>query len=216
MCQSPETEIFSSFSEKSFGEEKQWTYHHCNNCGMIFLEPDQRIDAQLEKSRYEHHQNLNDDPRYMEHLLRLWQPMQAHIHNAAKGLDYGSGPSPVMSQYLSEKSYDVRSWDVFYAKDPKVLEDSYDFIYCNEVVEHFYKPAEEFKKLAQLLKPNAIIGIGTKSFLGKKEDFKNWSYRRDDTHVCFYQEKTFQWICEEYGFALIEKGEDWWILQKLN
>jgi hypothetical protein len=36
--------------------------------------------------------------------------------------------------------------------------------------------------------------------LPEKEDFKNWYYKNDFTHVIFYTPKTLQWIQKKVGF----------------
>ena len=70
---------------------------------------------------------------------------------------------------------------------------NYKFITCSEVVEHFFKPYEEFDKINNLLDNNSWFGVMT-TFLPKNNLFENWYYRRDPTHVVFYKKKTFQYI----------------------
>ena len=47
-----------------------------------------------------------------------------------------------------------------------------------EVVEHFFNPYQEFKRLDDLLKINSWLGIMT-SFYDKSINFEDWYYRRD-------------------------------------
>ena len=37
-------------------------------------------------------------------------------------------------------------------------------------------------------------------FVTDTTDFCNWYYKNDPTHVCFYGEKSLEYICNTYGF----------------
>jgi hypothetical protein len=47
-----------------------------------------------------------------------------------------------------------------------------------------------------MLEDNGILAIMT-SFLSNIEDFENWYYRRDPTHVVFYSQETFKVIARQ-------------------
>jgi hypothetical protein len=47
-----------------------------------------------------------------------------------------------------------------------------------------------------MLEENGILAIMT-SFLSNIEDFENWYYRRDPTHVVFYSQETFKVIARQ-------------------
>eukprot|EP00026_Physarum_polycephalum_P010603 Phypoly_transcript_10770.p1 GENE.Phypoly_transcript_10770~~Phypoly_transcript_10770.p1 ORF type:complete len:407 (-),score=86.14 Phypoly_transcript_10770:16-1236(-) len=97
-----------------------------------------------------------------------------------------------------------------YDKDPfNPLEDHFippfDFITCTETAEHFRYPAEDFKKLLSplLLHPNkGILAIMTQ-MLYSKEQFVNWWYLRDKTHVSFYTVPTMEYIARANNLQLI-------------
>jgi len=40
-------------------------------------------------------------------------------------------------------------------------------------------------------------------FLTDDGHFPRWHYRRDPTHVCFWQPATFQWLAREQGWELV-------------
>jgi hypothetical protein len=58
-----------------------------------------------------------------------------------------------------------------------------------------------------MLEDNGILAIMT-SFLSNIEDFENWYYRRDPTHVVFYSEKTFEVIADQrdWSYEIISKN----------
>ncbi|WP_340103696.1 class I SAM-dependent methyltransferase [Rhodohalobacter sp. 8-1] len=168
-------------------------YYICDECNLIFVDPKQRLDPDEEKSRYEMHENDPDDPGYRKFLSRLFKPMSQRIEPNSYGLDFGSGPGPTLSLMFEEAGHTVRIYDPFYADDPSVFDDQYDFITTTETAEHLYDPLSELDRLWSCLKPCGYLGIMTKRHRGA-EHFKNWHYKNDDTHVVFYHEDTFRWL----------------------
>ena len=69
----------------------------------------------------------------------------------------------------------------------------FNFITCTEVIEHFFNPYKEFKKIDCILAKNSFLAVMT-TFIPDNEKFENWYYRRDPTHVVFYNKKTFDFI----------------------
>ncbi len=89
-----------------------------------------------------------------------------------------------------------------YAADPTALDTQYDFVTCTEVLEHLHWPGREWQRFEALLKPGGWLGVMTR-FLTDDEHFPRWHYRRDPTHVCFWQPRTFQWLAREHGWELV-------------
>ena len=47
------------------------------------------------------------------------------------------------------------------------------------------------------------------------EHFRTWGYASDETHVCFYQAQTIDWICAALGFeALVSDNPRVFLLRK--
>lgn len=185
------------------------TYFCCSNCGFIFMRPDCRPSPATEAARYAKHRNSLEKKGYREHLERLAAPMRARARG--EGLDYGSGPIEAFRELLSPLP--VAAYDPCFFPDTRVLERSYDFICCSEVVEHFHHPKEEFERLFRLLRPGGILGILTESW-DPSIDFASWSYRRDPTHVGFFQEKSFRWLERRYDWRSVHIGNGARLLQK--
>jgi hypothetical protein len=79
------------------------------------------------------------------------------------------------------------------------LESKYDYIACCEVVEHFYDPFREFKKLKDLLNPGGKLYCMTELY-DQNTDFRAWYYKNDPTHVFFYSPCAISWIKEQFNF----------------
>lgn len=101
---------------------------------------------------------------------------------------------------LNDNSYNISSYDPFFHNHPELLEESYDYIACCEVIEHFYNPSREFYLLKKLLKKDAKLYLMTELY-DDSIDFDSWYYKNDPTHVFFYHRDTFKWIMKEFNFS---------------
>jgi SAM-dependent methyltransferase len=188
-----------------YGDEKKGQqYYCCDACDLRFLDPKARLDAKEEQARYSLHNNDILDPGYQKFVDPLLQLITTHIPSTAKGLDYGCGEGPVLTHLLAKQGYDVSLYDPFFHDEKSVLERKYDFIFSIEVIEHFYHPAQELKKLKNILAPGGHLLFMTLMY-DKDIDFSAWFYRLDPTHVCFYSDQTFRWIQKKFGFKTYQK-----------
>jgi len=193
LCQSGHIEIFS--------RDKQRDYLLCKTCYLVFVPHEQYLSEEEEKARYEQHINSPADPAYRNFLGRLFTPLNKLLKPGSEGLDFGSGPGPTLSVMLIEAGHRMQIYDYFFANNPAVLKKQYDFITATEVVEHLYQPGEELDKLWNCLKPGGWLGIMTKQRLAR-EDFDNWHYKRDLTHVCFFSRETFHWMASKWNASI--------------
>lgn len=196
-----------------YHRDRYRSYHLCGQCGLVFVPPPERPDIIAEKSEYDKHDNRAGDEGYRNFLSRLADPLLEKIESGALGLDFGSGPGPVLASMLRQAGMRVRTYDVFYDPDASVWYQDYDFITCTEVVEHLHNPGREFRRLFSALKPGGWLAIMTKRVIDR-EAFAEWHYIRDLTHVCFYSEATFRWIASRYDAGLQFPAEDVALLQK--
>ena len=169
------------------------TYLYCSKCFLRFVHPDDRLDLHEEKSRYDLHQNDPNDQNYRNFLSQLFEPVQKSLKPGATGLDYGSGPGPTLHLLFEEAGFRMDHYDPIYHDDRNLLDGKYDFITVSETAEHFYHPGKEFQMLWHMLNPGGVLGIMT-LLLTDPDQFDNWFYRREDTHVAFYTPDTFRWI----------------------
>ncbi len=178
-----------------------YRYMHCRYCDVIFLDPRQRLDPAVEKSRYLTHENDPKDLAYQNFLRQLVAPLEKKLQPNSYGLDFGSGPGPALHVMFEEKGHRMSLYDPFFADNPSVFDSQYDFITSTETAEHLYHPREEFDRLWSCLKPGGFLGIMT-LFVPSIDEFPDWYYRREDTHVTFYSPKTFQVLADRWGAEL--------------
>ena len=187
---------------EQFISDRTRTYLRCPQCDLIFVPEEDFLPPEEEKSRYDLHQNDPADARYRKFLNRLFQPLETKLEPGAHGLDFGCGPGPTLSLMLEEAGYPCAIYDLYYANDPTVLDEQYDFLTCSETLEHLYRPREEFERFLNLVKPGGWIGIMTQLHDEAPVDFERWHYKDDDTHVCFFSKQTFRTLAETHGLHI--------------
>jgi SAM-dependent methyltransferase len=187
----------------------------CSNCGAYVKNTTHYLSAEEEKTRYDLHGDSKQDEGYLKFTQPLLEAILADVPATAKGLDFGCGRQPALPEILEQKGYSIHLYDPFYFPNKKVFTQTYDFIYCCEVVEHFYHPANEFETLIQLLQPGGGLYIMTMLYDGKT-DFRNWHYRRDPTHVFIFTEKTISYLCNKFHLRLQSLKGRLIVLQKSN
>lgn len=190
--------VCSTLASKHFFQDKFRAYRRCHVCSIIFVPEEFYVSAESEKARYEEHNNNPNDVRYRNFLERIALPIRERFEKGARGLDFGCGPTPLLSDILKADGFEMEVYDPFYVNDESVLEQKYDFIVSTEVFEHLKSPLSEFEKLFSLLKPNGVLAIMTRPY-DESIDFKTWHYKNDRTHICFYTVETFNWIAVRLG-----------------
>jgi len=185
-----------------FCSDRNRDYLRCPHCDLVFVPEKNLLSPAEEKSRYDFHQNDPTDSRYRNFLNRLFQPLEKKLSPGARGLDFGCGPGPTLSLMFEEAGYDCAIYDIYYANDPTVLDEQYDFLTCSETMEHMYRPGQEFERFIELVKPGGWIAIMTQLYDEAPVPFERWHYKDDDTHVCFFSKKSFQTLEKSYGLHL--------------
>jgi len=178
---------------------KSGAFFSCDTCSVIFRDQKIFLDSTSEKSRYDKHKNDIEDLGFQNSVKSLVDKVIQNFPKESKGLDYGCGNGPVAAAMLKKEGYNIGVYDPFYAPEKNVLQDTYDFIICNEVMEHFYNPRQEFETLKNLLKPNGMLICGTAVFY-PTINFDTWYYKNDPTHVIFYTPYSLEWIKNEIDF----------------
>jgi len=199
-----------------FSTDKRRNYLSCTACGLIFVPPSLFLSRADEKKRYDLHRNAPGDAGYRRHLSRLFVPLQQHLPPESSGLDFGSGPEPVLSRMFAEAGHAMTIFDQYYEHAPAALERRYDFIAASEVVEHLREPGKELDRLWACLRRGGWLGIMTQ-FAVDRAAFPGWHYKNDLTHICFYSRPVFAWMAAAWnadltipddGVALFRKRQD--------
>lgn len=174
------------------------TYHRCNQCGLVYMDAADRLLPDEEKKRYSFHQNSISDAGYVAFLNRVIEPTMQYISKGMKGLDYGCGPNPVLAQIVGGMGVECSYYDPFFFPEYKA-DAKYDFIFATECFEHFFSPADEIRKICDMLNVGGLLGIMTE-MKDDSTDFDSWYYKNDPTHVCFYCNESINYICHTYNF----------------
>jgi SAM-dependent methyltransferase len=172
-------------------------YRGCQKCRLIFAETRFLPSAESEKKRYLTHNNGIQHQGYVNFLNQAIEPALPLLTKGMHGLDFGCGPTPTLSVILEQQGYPCDNYDPFFF--PEIPGKEYGFIFATECFEHFFFPAKEIQCIKNLLKPNGILIIMTETWKSA-EDFNNWHYANDSTHVSFYHDHTFDFIGREFGF----------------
>lgn len=204
LCETDNLEILYEDTRRFYG---------CQCCGLACVAPQQFLSREAERSHYDRHENSPLDLRYRRFLSRLCTPLLELLAPRSLGLDFGSGPGPTLSIMFAESGHRMAIYDPYYAPQPSVFEDDYDFITASEVVEHLHAPRVELNRLWECLRPGGYLGIMTKRLLGRQE-FERWHYKNDPTHVCFFALSTFQWLADQWQAELLVPADDVVLLRK--
>lgn len=194
LCSTPASGLLTRFRDRD--------YRHCAGCDLVFVPAAQHVPPSAAYSRYRLHRNTPDDQGYRDFLNRLLRELAPLLQPGDRGLDYGSGPGPVLAQMLREQGFATAIYDPFFAPGRTVLKRRYDFITCTETVEHFAQPAAEFDRFNRMLRPGGRLGIMT-CIRDPAATLAEWWYIRDETHVAFYSMRTMSWIGNRYGWRTL-------------
>lgn len=184
-------------SLENYFDDGKHHYLQCPNCQLVALDSAQRLSLAEERAYYELHENSPNDPGYRKFLSRIADPLIAALNPPAKGLDFGCGPGPTLSRMLEEHGFEMHDYDPAFFPDRTVLKTQYDLITATEVLEHLHNPGQTLKQLLAMIRPGGTLAAMT-TFLPEKDQFAQWHYRRDPTHIHFYSVDTFHWVASHY------------------
>ena len=190
-----------------YHRDKFRDYFQCAQCALVFVPPEFHLSPEAEKAYYELHENSLEDAGYRGFLERCATPLLARLPPAARGLDYGCGPAPLLAQILEEQGHRVSVYDLYFQPNASVLEDRFDFIVSTEVVEHLADPMTVLECLWQRIDVGGVLALMTK-LVASRERFASWHYIRDPTHIVFFSEETFRWLAKHLSASLAFSGSD--------
>ncbi|MBI9067336.1 MAG: class I SAM-dependent methyltransferase [Salinivirgaceae bacterium] len=186
-----------------FYEYKSRLYYQCTVCKGVFIDVNLVPSSGDEKLRYEEHNNDVHNKGYQNFVSPITKAILKNFTPDDKGLDFGAGTGPVISKILKDNAYNIVQYDPFFHNYPELLDASYHYIACCEVIEHFHHPRKEFALLKTLLKPKGKLYCMTDLF-DESIDFHKWYYKNDETHVFIFTKTTIEWVKKEIGFSQVE------------
>jgi SAM-dependent methyltransferase len=205
----PPCPLCGSGGGRPWSDKHGQTYYLCPRCELIHLHPDFLPSRESEYSRYLEHNNSPENSGYVAYLTDFAEhTVFSYLSPGSRLLDFGSGPSPVLTSILISEGYPTESYDPYFAPDTELVPEGYDGVAAVEVAEHLFDPAKEFGRLHRLLRPGGYLFLRTELHDGSLDFFSRWWYRRDRTHVCFYSARSFEVAAELLGMELVsvEKG----------
>lgn len=191
---------------------RQRRFFHCPVCHLIYVHPDSLPGPEEERSRYLQHDNGLHLPGYVTFLTRAITPTLPYLTPDSRGLDFGCGPGPTLSQLLAQRGLTCADYDPFF--HPELPPGPFDVIFATEVIEHLSTPAETFALLGHLLVPGGTLTLMTNPWTSL-DTFPTWPYATDVTHVSFYHPETFSFIQARFGYTLLDHSDSRvWVLRK--
>lgn len=178
-----------------YTKDSDRSYFECQSCQLVFVPRNELISYEQEKARYDHHKNLESDAHYVSYLDKIAKGILPHVQTGATGLDFGCGRTKLLEEILNKNGVQVKSYDLYYFPESAHLKTKYDFIILSEVIEHLREPLFVMKELSSLLNPGGKIFVKTK-FLPPREQFDRWFYKRDITHIQFFNTTSMKKIGE--------------------
>jgi len=181
------------------------TYHSCPSCEFIYKDEGDLVSEEAEFEIYETHENSIENEGYVSYLKRFLDHAVLPFKNGEnKVLDFGSGPTPVLSMVMErDYGFKVDIYDLFYAPLKIYEGKTYDVVTSVEVVEHLAEPLVQFEILKNILKDDGILAIQTQFHPRDMDEFRKWHYMRDRSHIAFYTRKTMEKIAEIMELDLI-------------
>ncbi|MDZ7805631.1 MAG: class I SAM-dependent methyltransferase [Gracilimonas sp.] len=183
-----------------FYEKEDRNYLRCPDCKAVLMDKKDYPTPDEEIVRYESHNNDVEDPRYQKFVSPLVQKILSQFNKDHSGLDFGAGTGPVITKMLTDKGYNIITYDPFFDDNKSIFKQKFDYIVSCEVIEHFHEPHKEFGRLKNMLNPGGALFLKTDVYT-EDRDFHAWYYKSDETHVFFYHPDTFKWIQREFSFS---------------
>lgn len=184
--------ICLSSSTTDYTVDQFRTYRICLDCQLIYVPRSELISSEDEKKRYDSHQNSTQDETYRKYLTVIADLILPQLQAGARGLDFGCGSSTLMADIFKHQGFSVDSYDLYYHPREKIWDQTYDFIILSEVIEHLREPLSTMLALKSRLNPQGSFFIKTALAPDSKDQFDKWFYKRDSTHIQFFQPKSLE------------------------
>lgn len=169
--------------------------HQCPNCDVIFgtrqmlTLPEDKLIAAYEKVYTSGYQE-GDSTDFQLYTFNLFNPKKGGIY-----INWGAGNSKI-SNVIRDKGFNIIDYDPFaqglypdkYASEGYVLNNKFDGIMSNSVIEHFQDPVKELIKMKSVLKENAFMLHSTDCY----------QYRIEWTkyHLYFFVGRSLNVLCQ--------------------
>lgn len=179
--------LCSSANVIPLGSNGTRTFHFCPVCELIFVPSDEWLSPEEEKLRYANHENSAENPDYVRYLTGISHEIDRIPTSYPKILDFGSGPEYVLTRVLRKRGFACEPYDPVYDLGEEQLSSQFDIVIICETIEHVRDIQKELLLLQRVCNPWGYIFIHTELY-PRKEDFLNWWYALDPTHINFFND----------------------------
>ncbi|WP_041962723.1 class I SAM-dependent methyltransferase [Sulfurospirillum cavolei] len=179
-------------------------YYTCPHCEGIFLDARFYPSSETEQNVYANHHNSLENEGYVRMFENFIDFFWDTLHVKESLLDFGSGPTPVLSELLHRRNVRVDCYDKWYQPQKIYTDRIYDGITSTEVFEHLDDPIAILNELTVHVHQGGIVALMTLFHPKMQADFFQWWYRRDPTHITFYTPKTIEIMAKRCGFEMIK------------
>ena len=184
-------------------------YFRCESCGFIALDEVHLIDAKSERQHYEKHENSLACDGYVRMFEEFIEIAILPYHAKSDTvLDFGCGHTPVLTELLKRHGFSVDIYDIYFYPEKIYKDKEYNMIISTEVFEHLKSPMETLQELVSSLKMGGYIILMTQFPHKTDEEFLEWWYRRDVTHISFFTPHSFEIMAKRVGLNLIKTMND--------
>jgi len=191
----------SSFSQINGPDKRMFLC--CDRCKLVFTTTSFMPSRKEVEKRSKQDKNGILNPVYLKLLAQGLESTLPFLSKGSRGLDYGCGQTPTLSDLLEQQDIRCENYDpLFFTQLP---EGPFDFIFAVDCFQHFFLPARELQEIKSLLKPGGHLIVITEKWT-KPEVFSRWTYGKDQSNVTFYHTDTFRYISEKYKFTMLENS----------
>ena len=147
---------------RAFREEK-FDYWRCGKCGSIHAQDE--VDLGHYYARYPFHALAMDWRLKAMYSRQVGRLVAAGVQKSHRILDYGCGGGQLVRYLQSLGFQHVHGYDEYSKEfgDKAVLDERYDCIVSQDVIEHVAEPHGLLSQLPGLTRPGAVVAVGTPS-----------------------------------------------------
>ena len=182
------------------------SFYKCPECSLIFT-----FDLPGKEAEETHYKNqwATTDTNFWKKQVDVLLQLIDNYRTPKRILDFGSGSGEMTNEFL-KRGYDVTPLEPMthgYLKDQNYSA-KFDVVIAVEVIEHLPKPWEELHEIENVLAPGGIVifsSLLTNSFIDrpdKREQFENWWYKDDPTHVSFFCNRVLQKMADMKNYDI--------------
>ncbi len=196
--------ICASATSEFYDPLMKWHFHHCPQCECIFKNPSYYVSAEKELQIYNNHNNTIDSPGYAAMFEAFMDfTFKPHIQEISEVLEFGCGPGPVLAELMERHGLHVTRYDKYFYPERRFEGRTYDLITATEVIEHVDDPEALMDFFHKHLRSGGYLALMTQFHTNVTDEFLQWWYRKDPTHILFFTPQTFKYLARACGFTLL-------------